>query len=65
MIERVIEQTLKAILAMDGTVAAEHGIGKLKRKWVGLQMSAIQIAAMRAMKHELDPHNVLARGNML
>ncbi|MBA3342108.1 MAG: FAD-binding oxidoreductase [Gemmatimonadaceae bacterium] len=65
VIERVIEKTLKAILAMGGTVAAEHGIGKLKRKWVGLQMSAIQIGAMRAIKHELDPYNVLARGNML
>lgn len=64
-IEHVIEQTLRSILAMGGTVAAEHGIGKLKRKWVGLQMSAIQIGAMRAIKHELDPHNILARGNIL
>jgi FAD/FMN-containing dehydrogenase len=64
-IERVVEETLRAVIAMGGTVAAEHGIGKIKRKWVGLQLSEMQQGAMRAMKRELDPLGILAPGNVL
>ena len=31
-IEGVVEQTLKHVLSLGGTVAAEHGIGKIKRQ---------------------------------
>ena len=48
-----------------GTVAAEHGIGKIKRKWLPLQASALQFGMMRAMKRELDPQGLLAPGNVL
>ncbi|HEX2779097.1 MAG TPA: FAD-binding oxidoreductase [Gemmatimonadaceae bacterium] len=64
-IERVVEETLRAVIAMGGTVAAEHGIGKLKRKWLPLQLSPLQQSAMRAIKNELDPHGILAPGNVL
>ena len=64
-IERVVEETLRTVIAMGGTVAAEHGIGKIKRKWVGLQLSELQLGAMRAMKRELDPQGILAPGNVL
>jgi glycolate oxidase len=46
-------------------VAAEHGIGKIKRKWLPLQMSALQISMMLAVKRELDPLGILAPGNIL
>lgn len=64
-IEKVIEEILRSVLAAGGTVAAEHGIGKLKRKWVGMQMNAVQIGVMRAVKRELDPLGLLAPGNIL
>lgn len=64
-IERVVEQTLRHVLSVGGTVAAEHGIGKLKRKWLPLQMNALQIAVMGAAKRELDPQGLLAPGNIL
>ena len=64
-IERVVEATLRDVLAVGGTVAAEHGIGKIKRKWLPLQMSGLQRGAMRALKHELDPYGLLAPGNVL
>jgi glycolate oxidase len=57
--------TLKEVIALGGTVAAEHGIGKIKARWLPLQMSATQRAMMRAIKRELDPHNLLAQGNIL
>jgi glycolate oxidase len=60
-----VGETLRAVIALGGTVAAEHGIGKIKSRWLPLQMSETQRAMMRAIKRELDPHNLLARGNIL
>ncbi|HMH84994.1 MAG TPA: FAD-binding oxidoreductase [Gemmatimonadaceae bacterium] len=64
-IEVVVEQTLRHVLALGGTVAAEHGIGKIKRRWLPLQMNGLQIAMMTAVKRELDPFGILAPGNIL
>ena len=63
-IERVVEKTLRAVVAMGGTVSAEHGIGKLKRQWLPLQMPPLAMGVMRAVKHELDPLGILAPGNI-
>lgn len=64
-IEVVVEQTLRHVLALGGTVAAEHGIGKIKRRWLPLQMNGLQIAMMTAVKREFDPLGILAPGNIL
>jgi len=64
-IEVVVEATLKHVLSLGGTVSAEHGIGKLKRKWLPLQATPLQIGAMRSLKRELDPLGILAPGNIL
>ncbi|HYD52692.1 MAG TPA: FAD-binding oxidoreductase [Gemmatimonadaceae bacterium] len=64
-IEAVIGRTLERVLAMGGTVAAEHGIGKVKRRWLPLQATPLQLGVMRAVKRELDPHGILSPGNVL
>jgi FAD/FMN-containing dehydrogenase len=64
-IEAVVEQTLREVIAMGGTVAAEHGIGKIKRRWLPMQMSPLQVRTMVAVKRELDPAGILAPGNVL
>ncbi|MDQ3675039.1 MAG: FAD-binding oxidoreductase, partial [Gemmatimonadota bacterium] len=64
-IEEVVGLTLESVLGMGGTVAAEHGIGKIKKKWLPLQMTALQMGMMAAVKHELDPLGILAPGNIL
>jgi FAD/FMN-containing dehydrogenase len=64
-IEAVVEETLRRVLALGGTVAAEHGIGKIKRRWLPLQMNALQISMMTAVKSALDPLGLLAPGNIL
>jgi len=63
--EAVVEATLKHVLALGGTVSAEHGIGKIKRRWLPLQATPMQIGVMRAVKRELDPLGILAPGNIL
>ncbi|MDQ6736552.1 MAG: hypothetical protein M3Z30_02480, partial [Gemmatimonadota bacterium] len=63
-IEAVIGQTLEMVMVMGGTVSAEHGIGKLKRRWLPMQLSPLAIGVMRAVKKELDPLGILAPGNI-
>jgi FAD/FMN-containing dehydrogenase len=62
--EQVVEQTLRRVVALGGTVAAEHGTGKIKRKWLPLQLTPLQLGVMRAMKSALDPDGRLAPGNL-
>ena len=64
-INAAVEETLHEVIAMGGTVSAEHGLGKLKKHWLPLQASAQQIAVMRALKFSLDPNGILAPGNIL
>ena len=62
--EGVVEQTLRYVVSVGGTVAAEHGIGKIKRKWLPLQLTPLQLGVMAAMKRALDPAALLAPGNL-
>lgn len=62
--EQVVEQTLRYVVTVGGTVAAEHGIGKIKRRWLPLQLTPLQLGMMRAIKRELDPAGGLAPGNL-
>lgn len=60
----VVDETIRHVLALGGTVAAEHGLGKLKSHWLSLQLSPTQLAVMRAMKQTLDPRGMFAPGNV-
>jgi len=51
-------------LAWGGTVAAEHGIGKLKKPFLRLMYGADGIAAMRAVKQVFDPAGLLNPGTL-
>lgn len=64
-VERAVEETLRHVLSIGGTVSAEHGIGKIKRRWLPLQLAPLQLDVMRAVKHQLDPLGILAPGNVL
>ena len=48
-----------------GTVSAEHGIGTLKKRWLGHARTPEQIALMRTLKQALDPLNLLNPGKVV
>ncbi|MFV8751651.1 FAD-binding oxidoreductase [Nannocystaceae bacterium ST9] len=47
-----------------GSVSAEHGIGLLKREYLGHTRSAREIALMRAIKQSFDPLGLLNPGKL-
>ncbi|HNQ34949.1 MAG TPA: FAD-binding oxidoreductase [bacterium] len=52
------EAALK-VIALGGTIAAEHGIGKIKYQWLELMYGREGIAQMVAVKKVLDPAGIL------
>jgi len=48
-----------------GSISAEHGIGVLKRPFLGYSRSPAELACMQAIKHALDPHGILNPGKVL
>ena len=53
------------ILACHGTIAAEHGIGTIKKHWLPSVRTPSEIALMRAIKAQLDPHGIMNPGKLL
>lgn len=51
-------------IALGGTVSAEHGIGKLKRRHLAWMVGEPVVASFRALKRHLDPNGILGRGNV-
>ncbi|MEX1165651.1 MAG: FAD-linked oxidase C-terminal domain-containing protein, partial [Hydrogenophaga sp.] len=54
-----------AVNAFDGSISAEHGLGVLRRDESARYKSATELALMRAIKHALDPHNLMNPGKVL
>jgi D-lactate dehydrogenase (cytochrome) len=53
------------VAAFHGSTSAEHGIGQLKRGLLARYKDPATLAAMRAIKEALDPHNILNPGKVL
>jgi D-lactate dehydrogenase (cytochrome) len=56
---------LKYAASVGGTLSAEHGVGKLKRDYLHLFYTDIQLREMATLKKALDPNGILGRGNIL
>jgi FAD/FMN-containing dehydrogenase len=55
-----------AIVAeMGGSIAAEHGIGRLKRGLLAEVRSPLELDLMRRLKRALDPNGILNPGRVV
>lgn len=50
---------------MGGSISAEHGIGTLKKQWLGYTRSEAEIVLMRTLKTALDPDHLLNPGKVI
>jgi FAD/FMN-containing dehydrogenase len=48
-----------------GSFSAEHGVGRLKRRYLVENRHAAEIDLMRTLKKALDPHNILNPGKVI
>ncbi len=53
------------VASMDGSISAEHGIGRLKRHLMHEVKDPAALGAMRAIKAALDPHGLMNPGAVL
>jgi len=53
------------VTRFDGSVSAEHGIGRLKREELQRYASPVALDTMRAIKHALDPNGIMNPGKLL
>ena len=53
------------VLACHGTIAAEHGIGTIKKHWLPRVRNEAELALMRAIKAHLDPLGIMNPGKLL
>lgn len=56
---KVREKILKEVIKFSGTISGEHGIGYLKRSFVNLELSPLQIEIMKKIKKIFDPEGIL------
>ena len=58
------DNTMAEAVRLKGTVSGEHGIGKIKKKYLLQMFSKEAIEQMKAVKLALDPKNLLGRGTV-
>jgi FAD/FMN-containing dehydrogenase len=63
--ESVDDAVLRLAASYGGSIGAEHGVGRAKRRWLSLSRSPAELAAMRAVKTALDPAGLLNPGVLL
>ena len=52
------------VMALDGAITGEHGVGFAKAPHLRLQLSEVEIALLARVKQAFDPHGVLNPGKM-
>jgi FAD/FMN-containing dehydrogenase len=60
--ERIVYEPLRTI---GGSIAAEHGIGLERRRYLGISRTEAEIATMRTLKAALDPKRILNPGKVI
>jgi FAD/FMN-containing dehydrogenase len=63
--DRVDAAVLELVAERGGSISAEHGIGRAKRRWLHLARGPVEVRAFRALKTALDPHGILNPGVLL
>jgi len=59
--ERVL---FEGVVALEGSISGEHGIGFSKARFLPIELSADEIALMKRVKAAFDPHGILNPGKI-
>ena len=64
-VELFLERLVERALAMDGTCTGEHGVGQGKMKYLKAERGEAALDSMRAIKHALDPLDIMNPGKIV
>jgi glycolate oxidase len=54
----------EGVVALEGSISGEHGIGFAKARFLPIELSPDEIALMRRVKHSFDPDGILNPGKI-
>lgn len=63
--DKIYEIVYRHVGEFHGSISAEHGIGMVKKKYLGLSRSGAEIELMRKLKMLLDPKGILNPGRVI
>ena len=61
---RAERRLFEGVVALEGSISGEHGIGFTKAPISVLELSADEIALMKRIKAAFDPHGILNPGKI-
>ncbi|MGH9203559.1 MAG: FAD-binding oxidoreductase, partial [Vicinamibacterales bacterium] len=57
-------ELFEGVVALEGSISGEHGIGFAKAPYLGLELSPDVIALMKRVKQAFDPNGILNPGKL-
>lgn len=63
--EHVNDLLFGVIKKLGGSISAEHGVGLVKKPYLGLSRSPVEIELMKGIKKVFDPDSIMNPGKML
>ena len=58
-------EVMSLAISLGGTITGEHGVGRLKKAWLGDQIGEDALELNRRVKNALDPQGILNPGAIL
>jgi glycolate oxidase len=62
--QRAVRRLFEGVVALEGSISGEHGIGFTKAPYLGLELSPEEIALMKRVKAAFDPNGILNPGKI-
>lgn len=57
--ENCLEEIFDLVIALNGTLSGEHGIGREKRAFIHKEIDEVTLAIMKSIKNLFDPNHIL------
>ena len=61
---QAVRELFEGVVALEGSISGEHGIGFTKAPYLSLELSAEEIALMKRVKAAFDPQGILNPGKI-
>jgi len=62
--DQAAQRLFEGVVALDGSISGEHGIGFAKAPYLSLELAPEVIALMQRVKAAFDPHGILNPGKI-